>query len=267
MCHEDQEQPFPLERPSVRIEPAGFAPFAVDCRELRWWFAPPELGRQTSWAAYERGRDDPRWRLTEVTRMKPVGPATIHQVAGVEIEVDEWRDGRWHPCACLVYGRLTCDSVQWLAYLRRRNGGSTLETFLDADFAANWGESSRRIGAGTRFVEKSPGVLTQMGSEPAEAGLGFHTVALGETAHECLRVLDLRGVPSEVGVLVEAYVNREGRTVLFRRYNGRLWGGAGAREWDQALPHHEVITVDGVKYVHWYDCLTDASLTTPVRTR
>lgn len=59
---------------------------------------------------------------------------------------------------------------------------------------------------------------------------------------------------------METFIDRSGRTVLLRRYNGRLWAGAGAREWDRELPGNEVLTVEGVKYVHWYDCLTAVSI-------
>ena len=56
---------------------------------------------------------------------------------------------------------------------------------------------------------------------------------------------------------MEAYLEKNGRTVLFRRYNGRKWKlGGERRPWDEAFPEHRRLVIEGVTYVHWYDCLT-----------
>ena len=52
-------------------------------------------------------------------------------------------------------------------------------------------------------------------------------VHIGERRFACLRVFDLEREASDRDVLVEAYVNLAGRTVLLRRYNGSR---AGPRE-------------------------------------
>jgi len=56
---------------------------------------------------------------------------------------------------------------------------------------------------------------------------------------------------------VEAYLARSGRTVLFRRYNGRLWKTKDKPPWDERFPDHNRVVINGVTFVHWYDCLTD----------
>jgi transposase len=44
--------------------------------------------------------------------------------------------------------------------------------------------------------------------------------------------------------------------------HGRLWGvGSGSGydglPWDGRFPSHRRIVIDGLTFVHWYDCLTD----------
>jgi len=58
----------------------------------------------------------------------------------------------------------------------------------------------------------------------------------------------------------EQYIDRTGRTVLWRRFNKANW------RWnyshfeeilDEKLRDNEKITVNGVECYHWYDCITD----------
>jgi hypothetical protein len=88
-------------------------------------------------------------------------------------------------------------------------------------------------------------------------------VRVGRRAFTCLRVFQVQDGQSafERGILVEAYLTRSGRTVLFRRYNGRLWqihrgSTCGGPPWDERLPEHARIVIDGATFVHWYDCLS-----------
>lgn len=76
-----------------------------------------------------------------------------------------------------------------------------------------------------------------------------------------LRAIDITGNPSEEGLLMEALISRGGRTILCRRYNGRLWNrGTYKVPWDDKLPANHRIIIDGISYVYWYDCLTDTAI-------
>ena len=250
-----REQPFPEKRPEIEIRPSDAGPFAVDCRELRWWFGQPVVGDSTIWTIY----DPPDWTLSSVTHMRAVLQARIHDLDGVEIEVDDWspEDG-WKPADRTMWGRLTGESVQWLGVARVVEGERRLSTFLDEGFAADWGgEEPRRLQDAGCFVEEGDGVFTQRNLEPGGIGAGMFSVRIGNRSFTCLRVIDVDEEPNEEQMLVEAYLTESGRTVLFRRYNGRRWKlGEKRRPWDEALPDHQRLVVDGVIFVHWYDCLT-----------
>lgn len=63
------------------------------------------------------------------------------------------------------------------------------------------------------------------------------------------------------GVVSEQYIDARGRTILWRRFNRYDWAqNRYGRPWTEILPDNERITVNGTPYVHWYDCITDASL-------
>ena len=65
----------------------------------------------------------------------------------------------------------------------------------------------------------------------------------------------------ETGVVSEQYLNAEGRTVLWRRFNRDDWQqGRWGKPWHELLPENERLWVNGKLYVHWYDCITDHSL-------
>ncbi len=256
-------QPFPRHRPDIVITPSKAKPFAVDFRELPWWFGIPVVGNRSLGAIYY----PPDWTLTEIIEMHAVRPASIHATECVELEENDWEPEKgWTMDAWKMYGRLTEDAVQWLATFRIVKGKRVLYTFLDEGFDEDWGEMPRRLEDRGRFVLEKDGSFKQRRSRrhcSAEAiGAGMFRVRIGERALTCLRVLDVHEEPSEKGILFEAYLTRTGRTVLGRRYNGRQWGrqpgSAHAKRppWDERFPKHNQIVIDGVMFVHWYDCLS-----------
>lgn len=233
---------FPHERPPVSVTPLDEAAFPVDCPELRWWFLRPAVGEEKRWAIYEYDAGQGRWLRGSVTHMRVTAPAEIHGVEGVEIEVLEEPGEEGASRIVAMYARLTGDAVGWLAVMREDGGKRVLTTFLDEGFEEDWGGLvPRRIGP--------------------ETAAGAWEVTVGERSFRCLRVIDVGRPPSETDVLIEAFLDERGRTVLARRYNGRDW----ARErhetpWDQRLPHAQRLQIDGATFVHWYDCVTDVAL-------
>ena len=250
-----KKQPFPIRRPDITITRSRTKPFAVDCRELPWWFGVPEVGDRTLWTIY----DPPGWGLASVTEMHAVRPADIHGVACVEIDVADWAPKTgWTPSAWTMHGRLTDDTVQWLATSRLQDGMRKLRTFLDEDFGADWGPPSpRRIEDTGQLVRQKDGAFRLKRGASGPLGAGVFNVKIGTRRFTCLRVFDVEAEPSETQELVEAYLARSGRTVLFRRYNGRLWKTKDKPPWDERLPDHNRVVINSATFVHWYDCLTD----------
>ncbi len=259
---------FPRSRPEIRIEPSPEAPFRIDLREMAWWFIVPEVGDRVAYGSYDPSGDgEAPWKLTETVSLEACRPAIIHGRACVEIEVEE------HQFAAMagdpkpteqksrivkVWGRLTEDAVEWMAVESlRADGTRELMTFLDEGFHDDWGPSPRLI--------EDRGCLRPQAD--GSFGAGVFDVHIGERCFTCLRVFDLEKEASDRDVLVEAYVTRTGRTVLFRRYSGNRWnkreapphGWGEEMTWEEDLPHNHLMVIGGVTYVHHYDNLADAA--------
>ncbi len=259
----------PSRRPEVAIAPSKARPFVVDCRELPGWFCAQEVGERCAWGIY----DAPGWRLTSFVEMAVVRPAVVHRVEGVEIRVkstDHETEKGWVETDLEMFSRLTPKTVEWLAVLQTRGGRRVVETFLDEGFDAGWGERPRRIADTGRLVQKADGSCRLRSLRREEfrtvVGAGAFKVRIGTRRFDCLRVLEIEspGKLAEQGILCEAYLTRAGRTVLWRRYNGRLWkigrkAPYGERPWDERLPQHARLVINGATFVHWYDCLTNLS--------
>ena len=141
--------PFPRSRPEIHIEARPEAPFRIDLREMAWWFIVPETGDRVRYGSYGPASDgEAPWMLTETVSLVACRPAVIHGRACVEIEVEE------HHLAAMagdhtpteeksrivrVYGRLTEDTVEWMAVESLgADGTRELMTFLDEGFHDDW---------------------------------------------------------------------------------------------------------------------------------
>lgn len=257
-----QQQPFPVERPVLTVQTGYESPFELDCRELLGWFGVPEVGEFSLWAVY----DAPDWQLTGFTELQGVRLAKVHDRAGVELAVRAYEhEAGWDDAPHSIFARVTRDEVEWLGTLfSDRSGARVLRSFQDLDPTDPWRGNPRRFTA-DRFEVLEDGVLQQRPAgllgHPFYAAVGTALVRVGERQFSCLRVIGVDPEPQCSGVLFEAFITRQGRTVLLRRYNGTGWGCEEAAEpWDQRLPDNERLTVDGVEYIHWFDSLSHRAL-------
>lgn len=253
--------PFPMKRPEITVTPTDEPPFEVDWRELAWWFAVPEVGDHTLWAIY----DPPDWQLREYVEMRTTRPARVHELDCVEIDAPQYEVGetvKLNPWT--FYARLTEDRVQYLASVSLDNDVRRVYTLLDEGFDKDWGDSQRRVRR-TGSLARQPDGSYHMLPDRLQLGdtieaVDVCLVTVGGRRFTCLHVIDVMYGLSEERMLMEAYLTREGRTVLCHRYNGRLWqyGSVNAKEhpWDERLPDAKRIVIDGVTFVHWYDCLS-----------
>jgi hypothetical protein len=59
-------------------------------------------------------------------------------------------------------------------------------------------------------------------------------------------------------VASETYLDQNGRTILWRRFNRNDWAyDHFGKLWSELLPDNQRLTINGRTYVHWYDCITD----------
>jgi len=272
------QQPFPQYRPEILIEASQEDPFRIDFKEMSWWFIVPEVGDRVRYASYGPSKEgDVPWRLSETVSLAAQRPAIIHGRSCVEVEVEnqhltamtgdntpsEKKDSRTK-----VWGGLTQDAVEWIAVESLSpNGTRELTTFLDEGFYDDWGPSPRLIEDCGCLRPQTDGSLARQADASEVMGAGVFDVQIGQQRFTCLRVFEIEKEATERDVMIEAYITRAGRTVLFRRYNGNRWAKKDApphnwgekMTWEEDLPHTDRMVIDGVTYVHYYDCLTDAA--------
>jgi len=256
---------FPDILPEYRIEESAEPPFPVRWEELMGWFLVPRVGERLQWAMY----DLPQRRRTMRVEMEAVGRAEVHGVEGVEIRAREYapveteRVDAQDPVERTLVAQLTDTHCRMLAHSVTERGVRRLSTFLDGDsFLDNWGFGEDNCGNEVALAPK--GDIQRRGSVVTTAAdkqflldvVGRCTVTLGGRTWDTIRVMDCETYVG--GVVSEQFLDTEGRTVLWRRFNRDDWRlERYGKRWSELLPESERLTVNGVTYVHWYDCITD----------
>lgn len=254
---------FPSARPNVEITESEATIEEIDCIELRWWFGIPRLGDHAMWASYDAQTLELAW----VTNMEARSPARIHGIDCVEMRVSEWsaESGR-KTDERIFYARSEDDSEsRWVAVVSEKDE-KELFTFLDDGFEYEWGASlntARKLYDDGRYQAQPDGSYRT--TDGSGLGAGAYDVTIGGKTFHCLRVLEPDLAEPEGGELSEVYVERGGRTVFHRRYDGRFYKGGDLL---QEYPDNPRITIDGCVYVQ-HDCtgkahddITDTSLGT-----
>ena len=250
--------------PEYTITKLDAEPFEVRWEEIMGWFIVPRLGEKLSWAMY----DFPERRRTELCELEVVGRAEVHGIEGVEI-----RSTEYDPMECNSAGgqevverrlvaQLTDTHCRLLAHSVTEDGIKRYSTFLDGDsFNCNWGFGEDNCGNEVELrqkgeIVKDGPVVTTAEKDFLLDVVGRYSVKLGGREYDTVCVVDC-GAYND-GVASEQYIDRGGRTVLWRRFNRDDWQiGSYGRPWSELLPDNERISINGETYVHWYDCITD----------
>jgi len=251
--------------PQYTITPSAEPPFEVVWEETMGWLIVPRMGEKLSWGLY----DYPSRRRTEYSDMEVVGEAEVHGIRGVEIVAvqhdseDYYRTGAIPEIERRFIAQLTDTHCRFLAETHVEDGVRKCYTFLDEDyFIPNWGFGPDNCGKEIHM--KAKGIIARTGSEvtaPTRGEIldmvGRYTVTIGGKSYDTVCIMDCETFNDAVAT--EQYVDANGRTVLWRRFNRDDWAidRFGGRPWSEKLPGNERITVNGQTYVHWYDCLSD----------
>ncbi|MDE0635442.1 MAG: hypothetical protein OXI43_06275 [Candidatus Poribacteria bacterium] len=236
------DHPFPPTRPDIKIVESSDRIIEVDCQELQWWFAIPKMGERYMWAEY----DGATQKLDAVTEMIPTAPATIRDIDCVEIQFKEWLAKDWPPSPDLMYVAIDETHTRWISVVNTIDGRRIFNTIGDEWFEAQWGGPCKR-----RIVDDGRYQLQPDGSYKLTDGQGFgagtYHVTIGENTFHCLRVLDADITKEHGDELAEVYIEEEtGRTVFFRRYDGRYLRGDLLKK----FPNNRRIVINDITYIH-----------------
>ena len=255
---ERMQKKLPEILPKYTITPLDQPPFPVKWEELMGWFLVPKMGERLTWAIY----DQPTGKMDLKYDMKTTGRAEVHGIEGVELTAVESRYDGTDAEERRFVAQLTDTHCRFLASSHEEDGVKRLVTFLDGDaFTPNWGFGEDNCGNETNLSAK--GDIRREGSLISCADKKFllditgrYEVSILSKRWDTVCVMDVETYNS--GVVSEQYLDKNGRTVLWRRFNRLDWAFDRYRKlWTEMLPENEVLIVNGVKYVHWYDCITD----------
>ena len=258
MC--ENVKKIPKIMPEYKIEPSDKEPFSVKWEELMGWFLVPKIGERLSWGMY----DIPSRKLRYNYDMKVTGRAIVHGIEGVEIEVEE-TDGNGNKGPNIertFVAQLTDTHCRYLATLREQNGLKQYITFLDGDaFMPNWGFGQDNCGNETNLSPK--GDIKRNGNEVVSVEkdflldiVGRYNVTINGKTYDTVCVMDIETY--NTGVVSEQFLDKNGKTVLWRRFNRNDWAfDRYGKLWKEQLPDNDRLSINGQTYVEWYDCISD----------
>ena len=245
--------------PEYKIVASAEAPFSVKWEELMGWFLIPKLGEKLSWGMY----DIPSGKCSHVYDMKVTGKARVHGIEGVELTA---REASYSDKSEVInrtfVAQLTDTHCRYLATFRNDGDVRNYITFLDGDeFLPVWGFGEDNCGNETNLyrkgdIQRAGSVVTSVNKDFLLDITGRYTVWINGKKFDTVCVMSIEAY--NCGVVSEQYLDQNGKTILWRRFNRDDWAiDHYKKKWSEQLPDNERLTINGTLYVHWYDCITD----------
>lgn len=245
--------------PEYKIEASAKAPFSVKWEELMGWFLIPKLGEKLSWGMY----DIPSRKCSHVYDMQVIGKAMVHGIEGVELTAREASYSDKNEVINRTFvAQITETHCRYLATLRNEGDIRRYLTFLDGDeFMLNWGFGEENCGNETNLtvkgdIQRTGTAVTTIDKDFLLDIVGRYTVTIGKKSYDTVCVMNIETY--DCGVISEQFLDKDGKTILWRRYNRNDWAIDRYKKlWSEQLPENDRLIVNGTTYVHWYDCMTD----------
>jgi len=245
--------------PEYKIEPSAKTPFCVKWEELMGWFIIPKLGEKVSWGLY----DIPSRKCIHVYDMQVTGKAKVHGIEGVEIIAREASySERTEVVNRTFVAQLTETHCRYLATFRNDGDVHNYITFLDGDeFMTNWGFGEDNCGNEINLsakgdINRTGNIVTSINKEYLLDIVGRYNVSIGGKTYDTVCVMDIESPICDV--VLEHFLDKNGKTILSRRYNRNDWAIERYKQpWCEQLPENDRLIVNGATYVHWDDCITE----------
>lgn len=184
----------PKTLPNYSLVQTRVFPKTILVEELPGWLIVPKKGEEVVWANYLAKKGE----MSGAFHIKVSGPAKVHEQEGVEIHIEEYSsDGTLLKDKNKVfYAQINQGKTRYLALESKEGGVHRFQDYRDSSFRKFWGGNEATS-------------LVSMGS--------FDLTLLGKT-------LSLERLPLflENDLLIDQYVNEQGKTVLWKRYNKQV---------------------------------------------
>lgn len=247
----------PVYLPEYKIEKIAFAPFSVIHEELPGMFVIPRIGENISFGMY----DMPSRKQNGAYELAVNGKVVLHGIEGVSIK-KSYNETSINE-ETTVFAQLTDNHCKYLGGIAMdKSGSQIITTFLDTDFDDYYGIGENNCGFPTnrkpegRIIQTDEGLIIPLENDISDI-VGRFRITMNDTVYDTVRLIDFEN-SNQGGMLCEYYLDANGRTVLWRRFNKNDWANKRyGNLWTEMLPQNETIFVNGEIYVHWYDCITN----------
>lgn len=230
----------------------------VILNELQGLSIVPELNERSSWGIY----DYQTGKCREYSYVEVVGKAQVHGIDGVEISSERFDVCRNEKSRIQFIAQKTDTHIRYLSESHMENGIRKCYTFLDGDiFMNNWGFGEDNMGIPVKIIKS--GIIERSGETvicqtevKAIDIVGDFVVKINGKKYDTVCVMILGHFNGAVAI--EQYIDKNGRTVLWRRFNRDDWAFSRNKKlWSELLPENERLLINGKTYVHWCDSITD----------
>ena len=250
----EKSKAFPDFMPAFTITKLDEKPFDVRFEEIPGWLVIPRVGEKATFAFY----DEPEGRFTGMHKMHAIREAEIHGISCVEVNCEYIDPADQISDKHSKFMRLTDTHAAYVAEMRVRDNVFCFSSFYDDEWMARYEVGEGNIGR--EIDQKAKGVATlnadgtfTVTQEECPDIFGRYLVTIDGRAYDTVALAEVTD-----GIMTVLYVDKNGRTVLFRRYNRFDWKMDRYKmPWTEKLPSSERLTVNGEAYVHWYDCISD----------
>lgn len=248
----------PKTLPAYTIQAVPASPFAVRCEELQGLSIIPKLGEKVVWGLYDFASK----RCEEYSEVSVTGKAEVHGIEGVEIVSvqHDLKNDRVHERQFIA--QLTDTHCRYLAESHQESDIKKCITFLDGEiFMKNWGFGEDNCGneialQPKNHIQRNGNEINKKAEKEIADVVGRYTVEINGKSYDTICVMEVGHFDNAIAI--EQYIDQNGRTVLWRRFNRNDWAIARyKRTWSERLPNNEKLIVNDQTFVHWYDCITD----------
>ncbi len=238
---------FPLTEPEIKVRDLTEEKLEVECLDARSLFVLLQDGATCEFAFY----DYPDRTLTSISKLEVEGRVIVNGRECYEIADYSWEPGECKEDILPSHWYLALEGGQlyWVRFVWRRKGKVGRSEEIDATPMP----TKLFVGLKTEGYEfYICGDEVRGDFKTCSEVTGVAEVTIAGRIYKCLREVwtsfDENGMPLK---LAELFISEHGRTVLFRRYNGR-----GSRNFDDLKGNPE-LEHNGEIYRLWYDCIPD----------
>ncbi len=250
----------PKVMPAYTIERSERPISEVKCESLRGWEIVPRINEKASFARYVY----PQKMIRDIVELEAIGRAEIHGVECVRIKArqysTEYQPDQYDKINYFA-AQITDAHTRIIAEWHEDDGVFRQSTFMDGDsFFDVFGCGEDNIGKEIYLrpknaITKKGNEITIFNVEPFYDVVGSYTVTINGRSYDTVLIVDVESY--EDGIVTEEYIDRTGKSVLFRRYNRNDWHFEQYKKlWEELLPESDRIIVNGQTFVHWVDSIT-----------